>query len=182
MEPSIKSMLCFTNAQKVLDFLLQNPSGKFYDREVSNLTKVSPAGTNFSLRDLAKAGIIHKETKGKMNFYFVDPQDPLIQQLKIVQNIVFLKPLIEAIKNNCLRIILFGSAAKGNNQEESDFDLFILSREKEKVQESIGEYKTPFKIQPVIHSPQEWASIEKANEVFANQIEQGIVLWKFHES
>ena len=182
MKTPIKSMLCFTNAQKILDFLLQKPSGKFYDREVANLTGVSPAGTNFSLRDLAKAGLANKETKGKMNFYSVDPQDPLIQQLKVVQNIVFLKPLIEAIKNDCLRIILFGSSAKGTNQEESDCDLFVLSRDKEKVQESIVKYGSPLKIQPILHTPQEWVKIEKTNEVLANQIEKGIVLWESHES
>lgn len=174
MSSSLEKLLFFTNPQKVLAFLLAHPSSKFYDREIAKLSGVSRAGANFALRDLAKAGLVQREKKGRMFFYFIDPKDTLICQLKVVQNITLLMPLISKIKKECLRIVLYGSAANGTNQEESDVDLFILSRTKEKI-------SLPFKIQPVIHTPQEWIKIERSNPVFANQIEKGIVLWNSNE-
>ena len=61
----IANILCSTNSQKILDFLLSHPNEEFYDRQVSKLTGVSRAGTNFSLRDLVKSNLIQREKRGR---------------------------------------------------------------------------------------------------------------------
>lgn len=174
----LKDIFYSTSAQKVLGFLLSNPEKRFYDREVSRLTKVGSAATNYSLRTLMATGLIEREKKGRMFFYYVTLDDLLIRQLKVAQNIIYIRPLIERLKEFCLKIVLYGSSATGTNHAESDMDLFILSRESKKVKDLI--YKSPFreKVQYVVNNPQEFAGLKKENAVFYKQASGGIILYE----
>jgi predicted nucleotidyltransferase len=167
-----------TSVQKVLYFLLAHPEKRFYDREVSRLTKVGRAATNYSLRTLIDTGIIEREKRGRMYFYNVTLDDPVIRQLKIAQNLIYIRPLVEKLKNVSLRVVLYGSSATGTNHAESDIDLFVLSREPKSVKGLI--YKSPFreKIQYVVNSPQDFIRLKKENPVFHKQVSTGIILYE----
>ena len=174
----IKTLLISTNNQKALDFLLSHPDEEFFDRQVSKLTGISKSGTNIALRNLANAHLIKRTKRGRMLFYSVNNQDFLIKQLKILQNLTSIYPLIQRLKSHCLEIILYGSTAIGENSEDSDIDLFVLSRYPKKVKEII--YKSPFreKVQYVINTPGEFVKSKKDNTVFYKEISKGIILWE----
>ena len=165
-----------TSVQKVLYFLLLHPEERFYDREVSRLTKVGRAATNYSLRTLIDTGLVAREKRGRMYFYYVTLDDPIIRQLKITQNLIYLRPLVEKLKEVSLKIVLYGSSSTGTNHAESDIDLFVLSREPKSVKDLI--YKSPFKkkLQYVANNPQEFIGLKKANPVFHKQVSSGIIL------
>lgn len=170
--------LYFTNKQKVLAFLLEHSDKKFYDREVSNLSGVSKAGTNFALRELHNEGLIKREKKGRMYFYYIDTKDPIVKQLKITQNIAKLSPLLKKLEPLSIKIILYGSAAKGQNTEESDFDIFILTRETDKIKSIIFRSPLRKKIQYVAQTPNKYAKLKKENPVFNKEISEGLTLWQ----
>lgn len=174
----IRNILFFTNCQKILSFFIKNPDKEYFDREVSNLTRVSKSGTNAALRTLAKEGLLLREKKGKMYFYKIPVYNTLIKYLKIVQNITDLHPLIEKLKNESLKIILYGSAGKGENVADSDIDLFILTRNRENVKNVI--FKSPLraKIQYIVNTPNELVKMKKNDSVFYEEIEQGVILWQ----
>lgn len=165
-----------TSAQKVLYFLLAHPEKRFYDREVSRLTKVGRAAGNYSLRNLIDTGIVKREKRGRMYFYYVSLDDPIIRQLKITQNLIYIRPLAEKIKDVSLKIVLYGSSATGTNHADSDIDLFVLSREPKSVKDLI--YKSQFKekLQYVVNSPQDFIKLKKENPVFHKQVSSGIIL------
>ena len=173
-----EKILFFSNCQKILSFLIRNPDKEYFDREVSKLTGVSRAGTNFALRDLAKAGLILREKRGKMYFYKASSANIIIKYIKILQNITFLFPLIEKLKKSSLRIVLYGSAAKGENTDESDIDIFIMSRDPDKVEKVIFRDKLREKIQYVIRTPNDFIKSKKMNSIFYKEVEKGIVLWE----
>ena len=56
-----------TSVQKVLYFLLLHPEERFYDREISRLTKVGRAATNYSLHTLIDASLVEREKKRQEN-------------------------------------------------------------------------------------------------------------------
>lgn len=174
----LKNILYFTNHQKILYFLLNNPEQEFYDRQISNLTKVSRAGTNFALRDLAKTGAVQKQKRGRMNYYKITLQSPLIKYLKILQNMVMLNPLVEKLKPLSRKIILYGSSSKGENLINSDFDLFILSNNRKQVNSILLKYPLRERLQTVTVSPNEFVKLKKNNSVFHKEILKGIVLWE----
>ena len=172
----LNEILYSTSVQKVLSFLLARPEERFYDREVSRLTKVGRAATNYSLRTLIASGLVEREKRGRMYFYYVTLVDPIIRQLKITQNLIYIRPLVEKLKDISLKIILYGSFATGTNHAGSDIDLFVLSREPKKVKGLI--YKSPFKerLQYVVNSPQDFIRLKRDNPVFRKEVSSGIIL------
>ena len=177
----IEELLFFTNAQKVLSFLIENPEKEYFDREISKLTGISKAGTNFALRSLAQQGIILREKRGRMYFYRVLSNDVFIKHLKILQNIAILRPLIKKLKEYSLKITLYGSAAKGENYADSDIDIFIMSRDIDEVKDIMFKDELREKIQYIVHTPLEYVKSKENNFVFYDEVEKGIVLWKENE-
>jgi len=174
----LNEILYSTSVQKVLSFLLSRPEERFYDREVSRLTKVGRAATNYSLRTLINTGLVGREKRGRMYFYYVSLDDPIVRQLKIAQNLIYLSPLVEKLKGVSLKIVLYGSSATGTNHAESDIDLFVLSREPKSAKNLI--YKSPFKekLQYVVNTPQDFIKLKKENPVFHKQASSGIILYE----
>ena len=177
----VAGLVFYTNNMKALALFLKNPSASFYGGEVAKRTGLSRAGANFALRDLSHEGLLLKEGRGRMDFYRLDGLNPVARQMKVVFNVVQLVPLTNALSKCSIRIVLYGSAATGENAEDSDTDLLILSRDKKEVEKIVGKYFFE-RLQPVIHTPQEWAVIEGNNPVFAEETRHGLILWESHES
>lgn len=174
---NLENILFFTNHQKILRFLLERPGEQFYDRQISLLSNVSRAGTNFALRDLAKTGIIEKEKKGKMNFYHLSLNTVLVKELKIILNLMLLKELTEKTMEYCSKIVLFGSAAKGENAKESDLDILFITTDKQKVNSIVLKDRLREEIQPVIVTQNDFIKMKTENPVFYKEINEGKVLW-----
>ncbi len=174
----LEKILFSTNCQKILFFLIQNLDKVYFDREISKLADVSRAGTNFALRELAKGGLISREKRGRMYFYNAQSGNIPIKYLKILQNIILLLPLVEKLKKISLKIVLYGSAAKGENIEESDIDIFILSRDPDGVKEIIFEDKLRKKIHPSLYTPNDFIKSKKGSPAFHAEVERGILLWE----
>ena len=111
----LKKTLISTNCQKILSFLIQNPGREYFDREISKLTNISKSGTNLALRQLTREGLVLREKRGRMFFYRVRSGHIVIKYLKILQNIISLQPLVKKLRPSILQIILYGSAAKGED-------------------------------------------------------------------
>jgi predicted nucleotidyltransferase len=171
--------LISTNAQKALYFLIQNPGKQFVANEVEKATKISTAGVNFSLRKLAKEKLVLREKKAKIYLYSVEPDNPVIKQLKVLKTILLLQSLLNKIKVLSQKIVLFGSCARGDNIAKSDIDIFILSNNSPKVvEEKIKKSTLGDKIQPIIRNPTQFVKMEKEELVFFEEIERGITLWE----
>jgi len=118
-----------------------------------------------------------------MYFYSINKTDPYLKEFKILANLLLIEPLVEKLKRLSYRIVLFGSWAQGNDVEDSDIDLFIVSSEKEKVLFLVNKfsYSTKLykrKIQPIINSPEELLKRDRQGKVFLEQVEKGKVLWE----
>ena len=116
--------------------------------------------------------------KGRMLFYAVDIENPLIRSLKITENISLLKLLIGQIKKISQKIILFGSFANGTNIEGSDIDLFVLSDQQKSVRKIIEESSLAEKIQLIIKKPIDFIGFNEKNPLFYQEIGKGFILWE----
>lgn len=86
--------------------------------------------------------------------------------------------MICELKSISLKIVLYGSAGKGENLAESDIDLFILSRNPKKVKGVIFKDSLREKIQYVINTPNEFAKLKRENPVFYKEVSNGMTLWE----
>lgn len=167
-----------TNAQKVLDFLIQNPGRQLLANEIERGAKISRAGVNNSLRRLAKEKLVIREKKAKIYLYSVDHTRPVIKQLRVLRTIEFLQPLVDKVKKFSQKVILFGSCARGENIPNSDIDLFILSNSQEEVRKLIKRHK---KLQLIIRTPLKFQEMKDKEPVFFEEISRGITLWEAKE-
>ena len=170
-----------TNKQKVLKTLAKNPSQSLMASEIMKSTKISKAGANIVLRELAEAGLIKRSVKGKTHLYQVDFRDPLVKQFKVIGSIAELYPLIKKLEKISQQIILFGSASRGENLEDSDIDLFVLTRAEEEVRKVIKKFNRHNKIKAIVKNPSNFAKLEKEDPTFYQEIQRGIILWEQYE-
>jgi len=170
-----------TNSLKVFSFLAKNPGQEFLSSEIQAAVVVSRAGAYLALQDLIRKRLVIKAEKGRFHLYSVNYENPIVRQFKVLMNVLHLEPLILKIQPLSVRIVLFGSASRGEDTALSDIDLFILSKDSETVREFLASFKVARKIQPIILVPAEWPDFKEREKVFFEEIEKGIVLWEEKE-
>ena len=167
-----------STSQIILAYLCQNPQQSFYSGELAEKTSLSKGGTNQSLRELAHQGILKTEKKGHMTFYSADISSPSVRQFKILQNVSMFESIVNKLRPFADRVVLFGSCAKGEDTQESDVDLLVVSRDKGHIRSLIPETKAKRKIQLLLKTPPEYVQLESKEPVFFKEIQQGVVLWQ----
>jgi len=177
----MSKILVSTNAQKIIDFLIQRPGAQFLAKEIQKAAKVSKGGASLALRKLAKEGLIRRQKRGKVFLYSVEHAEPVIKQLKVLKNVELLSPLVAKIKGLSEKIVLFGSAARGEDTIKSDIDIFILTHTPQEIEPILKEQKLRRKIQSIIRTPVSFAEMQKKEPVFFEEIVRGITLWEAKE-
>ena len=172
--------LISTSIQKVINYLLAHPNKPFHERDIARKAGISYGSANGVLNLLYKDGILQKKGQGGMCYYSVDASRTYLKELKILNNLLALEPLVTKLKPHSYKIVLFGSWATGTDTDESDIDLFINSMDKESVKKSIEAHgkKLGRNIQAVIRTPVELINSNKRDKVLMGQVEQGKILWE----
>jgi len=163
---------------RVLLFLSRNTGEAFFEREIVEATDVSRSAVNLATRALHKTGLIHRDHRGRMNFYRVNELHPFVRQFKTLDTIASLETLLVELRSLSRQIILFGSRADGTNAQSSDIDLFILSSEREKVMKIVGRYRLKYPIQAMVMNNQELVEMKEKDAAFYAQVKRGLVLWE----
>lgn len=85
---------------------------------------------------------------------------------------------LNAISPLTTNAILYGSCAKGEDTATSDIDLFIETREKEKVSWILNDIQPTISrtLSPVILTPDETYTMKSEDLPFYSSIQQGIVI------
>jgi len=167
-----------TNYNKILKYLADHPSGEYTEKEVREATGVSKSGVNLALRELSEDGLVVLQKRGKMSFYSVSLDNPLIRQIKVLINLMKIEPLISDLKGISDKIILFGSAGSGTNIEESDIDLFVLTNDPKEALAKVREFELAEKIQLVAKKPIDYITLKKKDPIFYEEVTHGLTLWE----
>ena len=177
-----RNPLVTTNAQKALHFLIDHPVKGLLEGEIQKATKLSKSGVNYALRDLVATNFLSRTKRGKAFFYTLNHKSPIVKQLKVIETLTQLNPLLKRLEPLTSKIILFGSSSRGENTLDSDIDLLILSRNKDIVLEQIKKNNSKRKIQGIIYSNLNFIEKKKTDPIFYEQVIQGIVLWEGGEN
>jgi len=163
----------------VFDLFLSDPMAEHHEREVVRETKVSKGSANRILRELAGLGFLIRERKGRMVFYRLNTEHPVVRQFKVLVNVYALSSLLNQLKRRTRRVVLFGSCAQGVDVKESDIDLFILSSEKDAVIEIVGGFNQgdERRVTPIVVDSNEFVRLKREDKPLYENVERGIVLW-----
>jgi len=179
----LKLHLIATINQKVLSLLAKFSDQEFYERELVRKLGISSGAANRALNELYSTGAVTRRREGKMYFYSIDSSNAAVIEFKKMINLMLIEPLVEELKKMSNRVVLYGSCALGTDISESELDLYVVSNNKEKVSNIIGNFKFPrgfedIHIQPVIKTPVELLEEDESERTFMEEIDRGIVLWE----
>ncbi len=165
---------------KIFSYLCRVPHIPHYEREIARSVEASIGSTNQTLKLLLSMGVVAREKKGQLYLYRVIPDHPIVREFKKFENILDLNPLLLRIGDVSNKIVLYGSCATGEDTLESDVDLFVVSKEKEKVLREIRKETKEVKreIKSIIVRVEEYLSMRNNKEPILEEVDKGIVLYE----
>ena len=126
-------MITENNTEKILKLFIKKPTKEFQYRELTRITKLGSSTIKRSLNILKKKQLIKKEKGNIYDFYIANRENRFFKAIKIFYTLIninkIINEIVEKTRPNC--IVLFGSAAKGEDFEKSDIDVFIQAKRKE---------------------------------------------------
>lgn len=160
---------------QILQPFLYNPKIEMYQSEIIKKTGVPTTRAINLLNSLARSGLLVEKIKAGSKFYSAVEGHPVLKQLKILIIVSKLYELTRDFENYDIEIFLFGSAAKGEDTENSDIDLLIITGvDKSIINNLINRLRVNMDrdVSPVIYSPIEYASLHNKEKAFYDQIER----------
>ncbi len=126
-------MLRKENKRKILEVFFDFPTKQFHLRQLSRMTGIAITSVRNYIDELLKEDLIMKITEGIYPSFKANRDEELFRfdkKLNMAERINS-SGLISYLDDVCMpdSIILFGSASRGEDLEESDVDLFVQSKE-----------------------------------------------------
>ncbi|HIG98581.1 TPA: nucleotidyltransferase domain-containing protein [Candidatus Woesearchaeota archaeon] len=161
--------------QKVLDAFFVQPSAKFHLRELSRLLNLSMPTIISATDGLAKKGLILKIKSRVVTQVNANRENPIFTYNKRIDNIdrVYGSGILEylsATYNHPKLITLFGSYSRGEDIEESDVDIAIVTTRR--LHLDLSKYEKKLNRKVSIHE----FSLENLGNDFKANLANGIVL------
>lgn len=167
------------NPLMVISYLSLRRSGEsIHGRKLAQELRLSQGSVSMILRQLHKLGMVSAVQAGKTITYSANKSFPLYRSFRQFENQLELQPLIQAIKESCRQVILFGSCATGDDGINSDIDLFVLTDDPATVRDRIDAIPFDRELRPVIVDPLELTMMESNDKEFLAEIRKGIVMWE----
>ena len=176
---SKRGQILTKNGIRALALLAWNPGKSFSVREVSKELGISPGSASTMLNRLKSKGLVTTEVRGRLLLCSIDLENPIARQLKVLLSLDTLGDLVGSLKPFAKKIILFGSAARGLDTEESDIDVFVLTTDMAKAKEAISQARNSIsrKLSPVIVDTTGYSRLKREDKPFYDSINSGITLW-----
>lgn len=120
---------------KTIRYFLDNPYKEVYLRELAKKLNISPFAIKKYASLLLKEGLIIEERRANLRYFKANINNNFYKQLKISFNIqkILKSRVLDFIQKNIpavSSVVLFGSIAKGLDDEKSDIDLLIIGKNK----------------------------------------------------
>lgn len=178
----LRASLYNKNPLLVMSYITQY-QGQSVEMTASKISKklgLSIGSVYSILKEFSEAGLILGTKIGRATIYETRKRHPIIKQFRIFDNLLIYAGLIQQLKEYTRKIILFGSCARGEDDSESDIDIFLLVDEdlQPQTREIIAAYESDREIRPVIVDSLELLEMQSQDKIFYEEINKGIVLWE----
>lgn len=122
-----------------------------------------------------KYGLVSKERRGKWVLYTIDRTNPVVKEFKIFINVTKLYDVIRSLSIKNAEIYLFGSAARGEDSENSDIDLLIIGQIDDNTlvdfKDAVRE-KMKKEVNPIVYSRAQYSDLYRSDRVFFENIDK----------
>jgi len=159
---------------KVLGVFFEEPTQLHFIREISNKINLAPTSVIKYIREFEKEGLIIKKEANPFDGYIANRDNEDFMFYKRAYNLISLNEL----RKNVLReispklLVIFGSYSLGEDIEESDIDVLIITKGRKSFDFERFEKSLKRQINPIVLD-----DIDKIDRNLKSQIYNGFVLF-----
>ena len=170
-------LLAEKNLVRLLSFFLQNPTAEMSQVQIAKKLKLAKGTLIKWIKHLEKLDIISLKKVGATNLCSLRREKSIVKQLKVLYNLSLLASLKKILSRNGIdiKIYLYGSAARGEDIESSDFDVMIIGRlQKEDIINEVNKLAEGINkdIGLEIFSDLEWSEMSRKDKAFYERVEK----------
>ncbi len=171
-----------TTTWRILEYFFSHPYEEIYLRELARRTGMNIFSTKQAVDELVKNNLLIETRRGNMRYVKANMNSLFFRHLKIAFSIRRIEEsnLISYLEENIPAlnsVVLFGSMARGEDDENSDIDLLIIGQKK-KIDLSRFEEMLGKEIKAIIMKWAEWREKARNDKAFYIEvITKGIVLY-----
>ena len=157
----------------VLNEFFKEPTKIHFIREISREINLAHTSVKKHLNVLLKENLIQKKESKPFNGYIANREDEKFILYKRAFNLISLELIIQEIKDKLSpkTIVLFGSYEKGEDIEESDIDLLLISKVKKTL--NLSKYEKQLKRQIHITIVE---NLKDLDLLLRNNVKKGMVI------
>ncbi|MBU2638088.1 MAG: nucleotidyltransferase domain-containing protein [Nanoarchaeota archaeon] len=159
----------------LLVFFLRHPTMKAHQQDIKKEVKIAKATLIKWLNMLAKQGLIGFAQYGRTKIYSLKRENAIIKRLKMLDNLFLVSGVKTIAEKHDSAAYLFGSAARGEDAEDSDIDILLIGKvNREDIIRDINRISEKIKrnINIQIFSPLEWAQMANKDKAFYERVEK----------
>lgn len=160
---------------KLLVFFLRQPTLQIHQQELRKKVKLAKATLIKWLNFLVKNEVLKLLKFGRAKVYFLNRESAIVKPLKLLDNLLLLSDVKKLAAKHEVKAYLYGSAARGEDTEDSDIDTLIIGKiKKEQIIQEINNISNSIKrrIKVEIFSQQEWSQMAKKDPAFYERAEK----------
>lgn len=163
---------------KIICFLGRRYREEYHTRELVRKLEIGLGSASRYLRILEKEELVIKEERGKLSIYRANMENPLLRELKVIFTLMEIDEMIKDLRIVSSQIILFGSCADGEDSQESDIDLLVLSNQGKQANKIIDSHQSRIqrKISHIIVNDMELRTLKQKDKPFYSRIKKGRIL------
>jgi predicted nucleotidyltransferase len=157
-----------------LKYFVENPYNKIHLREFSRNLKISPNSANRFLDLFLKEGFVIEERIANLRYFKANLESVSFRQLKKLFCVKKIEDsgLLNELKDFCFSLVLFGSCSKGLDDENSDMDFVIITKNENKVKTIFKKYEKKFNREVSLHifTSLKWKKQKVENKAFYQDV------------
>lgn len=174
---SHRSIIWESNVALKLLIFFFDTSKALFEREVHKKTGISAGAVNKYLKILAGEGYLLLEKRGRMNFFRLNRDNAAVKRLKVAysMSLPIVARLGAAGKKLGAKMYLYGSVARGEDDEYSDWDILVIGDiDLNKLEAEMFPIrkKSSKKINLTVFRRNEWLKLPKHDPAFYERLEK----------
>jgi len=168
-------------AVQILELFSERPESEMYQKEILDEMRLlyNPKLTIPSIKKwldfFVQNDILVEKKKKKWTLYSLDKGNPIAKQLKILLTVTKLYRLIKKYHIEGTEIFLYGSAARGEDSENSDIDILVIGKIDDATRSEIrSEVMETLKkeVNFVIYSRSQYSDLYRTDKAFYESVER----------
>lgn len=128
---NLSSVLFSKSRRAVLSLLYGHADESYYLRQIVRETGLGLGPVQREIKQLADAGLVERDNKGHQVYYKANQKSPVFQELKSLITKTagvteILRNALAPIKKSIKVALVYGSVARGEENQRSDIDLLVV--------------------------------------------------------